>query len=576
MTGYQILTRLFQDSVKPYTVKLSSSFFFMVITALTTGLTAWILDPAIEKIFLEKDSTMLMIIPIAIILTLLLKSFATYMQSAILGEVAQQIIADTQIKMFTKIIYSDHAWVQKNHSGKLISNFLYDVTLLQDSVSSSLANGLRDLLTLICLIGVMYYQDWRLATVSLIAIPLVGLFSKKLGKRMKKTSTEGQIETGILSTLLSENLDGQRVVKAYQQEKVEINKISSSIYKRMKLLIKGIKTRAAASPFSEFLAGFGIAGALYYAGIRGLQGELELNEFISFLGAMMLSFQPLKRLSSINTTIQEGFAAAIRIFNLMDQESHIKEIAGAGSLNISRGNIEFKDVSLSYDQDYSYALNNINLVIEPGKTTALVGPSGAGKSSCLNLIPRFYDPSGGSIEIDGQKIKNVTLESLRSCISLVSQEPKLFDVSIRENISYGNTNASYDEIVNASQSAAAHEFIMSLPDQYETVVGEKGYSLSGGQKQRISIARAFLRNAPILLLDEATSSLDNESEHLIQNAVKKLMQNRTTIVIAHRLSTIIDANKIAVLDQGTIVEMGSHEELIKKEGLYSNLYKKEI
>lgn len=576
MTGYQILKRLFQDSVKPYTVKLSSSFFFMVITALTTGLTAWILDPAIEKIFLEKDSEMLMIIPIAIILTLLLKSFATYMQSAILGEVAQKIIADTQIKMFTKIIYSDHAWVQKNHSGKLISNFLYDVTLLQDSVSSSLANGLRDLLTLICLIGVMYYQDWRLATVSLIAIPLVGLFSKKLGKRMKKTSTEGQIETGILASLLSENLDGQRVVKAYQQEEVEIKKVSSSIYKRMKLIIKGIKTRAAASPFSEFLAGFGIAGALYYAGIRGLQGELELNEFISFLGAMMLSFQPLKRLSTINTTIQEGFAAAIRIFNLMDQESHIKEVAKADRLNVSNGNIKFKDVSLSYDQDSSFALKNINLTIEPGTTTALVGPSGAGKSSCLNLIPRFYDPSGGSIEIDGQKIKSVTLESLRSCISLVSQDPKLFDVSIRENISYGNINASYDEIVSASQSAAAHEFIMSLPDQYETVVGEKGYSLSGGQKQRISIARAFLRDAPILLLDEATSSLDNESEHLIQEAVKKLMQNRTTIVIAHRLSTIIDANKIAVFDQGKIIETGSHEELIKKGGLYSNLYKREI
>ncbi len=576
MTGYQILKRLFQDSVKPYTVKLSSSFFFMVITALTTGLTAWILDPAIEKIFLEKDSEMLMIIPIAIILTLLLKSFATYMQSAILGEVAQKIIADTQIKMFTKIIYSDHAWVQKNHSGKLISNFLYDVTLLQDSVSSSLANGLRDLLTLICLIGVMYYQDWRLATVSLIAIPLVGLFSRKLGKRMKKTSTEGQIETGILASLLSENLDGQRVVKAYQQEEVEIKKVSSSIYKRMKLIIKGIKTRAAASPFSEFLAGFGIAGALYYAGIRGLQGELELNEFISFLGAMMLSFQPLKRLSSINTTIQEGFAAAIRIFNLMDQESHIKEVAKADRLNVSNGNIKFKDVSLSYDQDSSFALKNINLTIEPGTTTALVGPSGAGKSSCLNLIPRFYDPSGGSIEIDGQKIKNVTLESLRSCISLVSQDPKLFDVSIRENISYGNINASYEEIVSASQSAAAHEFIMSLPDQYETVVGEKGYSLSGGQKQRISIARAFLRDAPILLLDEATSSLDNESEHLIQEAVKKLMQNRTTIVIAHRLSTIIDANKIAVFDQGKIIETGSHEELIKKGGLYSNLYKREI
>ena len=269
MTGYQILSRLFKDSVKPYTIKLSGSFFFMLITALTTGLTAWILDPAIEKIFLEKDNTMLVVIPVAIIVTLLLKSFATYMQTAILGEVAQQIIADTQIKMFSKIIYSDLAWVQKNHSGKLISNFLYDVTLLQDSVSSSLANGLRDLLTLICLIGVMYYQDWRLATISLIAIPLVALFSKKLGKRMKKASTEGQIETGVLATLLSENLDGQRVVKAYQQEEAEIKKVSSSIYKRMSLIIKGIKTRAAASPFSEFLAGFGIAAALYYAGIRG-------------------------------------------------------------------------------------------------------------------------------------------------------------------------------------------------------------------------------------------------------------------------------------------------------------------
>ncbi len=576
MTGYQILSRLFKDSVKPYTVKLSSSFFFMLVTALTTGLTAWILDPAIEKIFLEKDNTMLVIIPVAIIVTLLLKSFATYMQTAILGEVAQQIIADTQIKMFSKIIYSDLAWVQKNHSGKLISNFLYDVTLLQDSVSSSLANGLRDLLTLICLIGVMYYQDWRLATVSLIAIPLVGLLSKKLGKRMKKASTEGQIETGILATLLSENLDGQRIVKAYQQEEAEIKKVSHSIYKRMKLIIKGIKTRAAASPFSEFLAGFGIAAALYYAGIRGIQGELELNEFVSFLGAMMLSFQPLKRLSSINTTIQDGFAAAIRIFNLMDEESQIREIDNARDLNIKKGKIEFLNVSLTYKQDKNLALNNINLTIEPGTTTALVGPSGAGKSSCLNLIPRFYDPSNGSIEIDGQNIQLLTLDSLRSYISLVSQEPKLFDVSIKENINYSNAEASYNEIVDAAKSAAAHDFIMSLPDQYETIVGEKGFSLSGGQKQRISIARAFLRDAPILLLDEATSSLDNESENLIQIAIKKLMQNRTTIVIAHRLSTIIDANKIAVFNSGKIVEIGTHQELIKNDGLYSNLYKKEF
>ena len=576
MTGYQILSRLFKDSVKPYSLKLSSSFFFMIITALSTGLTAWILDPAIKMIFLDKNTQMLTIIPIAIIITLLIKGISTYWQTAILTDVGQRIIADTQIKMFSKITYSDLAWVQKNHSGKIISNFLYDVTLLQDSVSNSLANGVRDILTLICLIAVMYYQDWRLATVSLIAIPLVALLSKKLGKRMKKASTEGQVETGILATLLSENLDGTRVVKAYQQEEREIQKVSLSIYKRMHLIIKGIKTRAAASPFSEFLAGFGIAAALYYAGLRGIQGELALNEFVSFLGAMMLSFQPLKRLSAISTSIQDGFAAAVRIFNLMDQESYIKEADNANQLAITNGKIEFKDVSLSYENNKNLALSSISLIIEPGTTTALVGPSGAGKSSCLNLIPRFYDPSNGSIEIDEQNIKHLTLESLRSCISLVSQEPKLFDVSIKENISYGNISASYNEIVDASKSAAAHEFIMSLPNQYETIVGEKGFSLSGGQKQRISIARAFLRDAPILLLDEATSSLDNESENLIQIAIKKLMQNRTTIVIAHRLSTIIDANKIAVFDSGKIAEIGTHQELIKSNGIYSNLYKKEI
>ena len=576
MTGYQILSRLFKDSVKPYSLKLSSSFFFMIITALATGLTAWILDPAIKMIFLDKNTQMLTIIPIAIIITLLIKGISTYWQTAILTDVGQRIIADTQIKMFSKITYSDLAWVQKNHSGKIISNFLYDVTLLQDSVSNSLANGVRDILTLICLIAVMYYQDWRLATVSLIAIPLVALLSKKLGKRMKKASTEGQVETGILATLLSENLDGTRVVKAYQQEEREIQKVSLSIYKRMHLIIKGIKTRAAASPFSEFLAGFGIAAALYYAGVRGIQGELALNEFVSFLGAMMLSFQPLKRLSAISTSIQDGFAAAVRIFNLMDQESYIKEADNANQLAITNGKIEFKDVSLSYENNKNLALSSISLIIEPGTTTALVGPSGAGKSSCLNLIPRFYDPSNGSIEIDEQNIKHLTLDSLRSCISLVSQEPKLFDVSIKENISYGNTSASYNEIVDASKSAAAHEFIMSLPNQYETIVGEKGFSLSGGQKQRISIARAFLRDAPILLLDEATSSLDNESENLIQIAIKKLMQNRTTIVIAHRLSTIIDANKIAVFDSGKIAEIGTHQELIKSNGIYSNLYIKEI
>ena len=576
MTGSQILKRLFKDSIKPYAGKLLASLFFMTIIAITTGATAWLLDPAIEKIFLDRDEKMLILIPIAIILTLLIKGIASYIQVYLLTVVGQQIIADTQVKMFSKVIYSDLAWLNQIHSAKIISNFLYDVNLLQGSVSNSLASGMKDLLTLICLLGVMFYQDWRLATVAIIAFPLVGLLSGRLGKRMKKAATESQVETGILASLLSENLDGTRIVKAYQQEESEIKKVSSSILRRMKNIIKAHITRGAASPFAEFLAGFGIAGALYYAGLRGLQGELPLNEFISFLGAMMLAFQPLRRLAAINTTIQEGFSAAIRVFNLLDQESLINENKDAFDLKVEQGEIELKNVTLSYIGQKRSALNDISLSIPSGQITALVGPSGAGKTSILNLIPRFYDPSNGEVLIDSQDIKNATIKSLRSEIALVSQEPILFDDTVRENICYGKKTALEDEIISAAKSAAAHEFISELPDGYNTIIGEKGFSLSGGQKQRISIARAFLKNAPILLLDEATSSLDTESEHLVQNAINSLMKNRTTLVIAHRLSTIINSKKIIVLENGTVKETGTHDELIKAEGIYKKLYDREF
>ena len=576
MTGSQILKRLFKDSIKPYAGKLLASLFFMAIIAITTGATAWLLDPAIEKIFLDRDEKMLILIPIAIILTLLIKGIASYIQVYLLTVVGQQIIADTQVKMFSKVIYSDLAWLNQIHSAKIISNFLYDVNLLQGSVSNSLASGMKDLLTLICLLGVMFYQDWRLATVAIIAFPLVGLLSGRLGKRMKKAATESQVETGILASLLSENLDGTRIVKAYQQEESEIKKVSSSILRRMKNIIKAHVTRGAASPFAEFLAGFGIAGALYYAGLRGLQGELPLNEFISFLGAMMLAFQPLRRLAAINTTIQEGFSAAIRVFNLLDQESLINENKDAFDLKVEQGEIQLKNVTLSYIGQKRSALNDISLSIPSGQITALVGPSGAGKTSILNLIPRFYDPSNGEVLIDSQDIKNATIKSLRSEIALVSQEPILFDDTVRENICYGKKSALEDEIISAAKSAAAHEFISELPDGYNTIIGEKGFSLSGGQKQRISIARAFLKNAPILLLDEATSSLDTESEHLVQNAINSLMKNRTTLVIAHRLSTIINSKKIIVLENGTVKETGTHEELIKTAGIYKKLYDREF
>ena len=576
MTGTQILKRLFRDSIKPYSLRLLSSLFFMVIIALCTGATAWLLDPAIDKIFLDKDESMLLLIPIAIILTLLIKSIATFIQIVLLNGVAQNVIADTQIKLFKKIINADLAWLHKVHSAKIISNFLYDVTLLQDSVSSSLANGVKDILTLICLLGVMYYQDWQLATISIIAFPLVGILTRRLGKRIKKASTESQEETGTLASILSENLDGTRIVKAYQQEDEEIEKLSKSVFRRMTKILKGANARGAASPFAEFLAGFGIAGALYYAGLRGLQGELALNEFISFLGAMMLAFQPLRRIAQINATLQEGFAAAIRVFGLLDQKSLINEAQNAPNLSIGKSDITFEDVTLSYEGQINSALKGINLRIPHGKTTALVGPSGSGKSSILNLIPRFYDPDKGNVKIDNQDIKELTISSVRSSLALVSQEPVLFDMSIYDNILYGKPEASREEVINAAKAAAAHEFISELPKQYETIVGEKGYSLSGGQKQRISIARAFLKNAPILLLDEATSSLDTESEHLVQNAISVLMKDRTTLVIAHRLSTIINSDQIIVLDSGSVAEIGTHEELLKKNGVYKKLYEREF
>ena len=575
MNNFQILSRLFKESIRPQILKLSVTFVFMIIIALTTGATAWLLDPAIEKIFLEKDATMIWLIPLGVIGILFIKGIATYFQVSILTEVGQKIVADTQIKMFSKITYADLGWLQGKHSGKFISNFLYDVNLLEQAVSGSLAAGFRNFLTLICLLGVMFYQDWELALIAMIALPLVGFLSSRLGKRMKKAATGTQAETGVLAMLISENLDGTRVVKAYQQEEAEIEKVSESIYRRMNLLVKAAKTKAAAAPFSEFLAGFGIAGAMYYAGIRGLQGELPLNEFISFLGAMMLAFQPLRSLSQINTYMQEGFSAAIRIFELLDSPVDIIENENLAKLNILDGEILLDQVNLSY-KDSDLILKKISLSLPPNSITALVGPSGSGKTSILNLIPRFFDPQEGTISIDGQNIKDVKLSSLRSAIALVSQEPILFDISIGDNIAYGNKTASNEDIINAAKSASAHDFILKLPAGYDTLVGEKGYSLSGGQKQRLSIARAFLKDAPILLLDEATSSLDSESEHAVQKAIDVLMKNRTTLVIAHRLSTIEGANKIIVLNDGNIEETGTHLQLIESNGLYKKLYERQF
>lgn len=570
-----IFKRLLQEHVRPHLPKLMFAFVFMAIIAATTGITAWLFDPAIKKIFIEKDKAMLITIPIAIIIVMLTKCLAVYGQVFLMTAVGQKVIADTQIKMFKNITYSDLARLHDIHSGKIISNFLYDVAKLETAVSDGLTHLVRDGLTLLCLIGVMYYQDWQLALIATLVFPFVAILAKKFGKRMRKASKQGQEETGNLATFLSEVLDGTRVIKVYQQEQSEIERVIKTIYRRMELLLKAARTRALSSPIAEFIAGFGIAGSIYYAGSKGISGEMELNQFVSFLTAMMLSYQPLRSLANLNVKLQEGFAAAVRIFALLDTAPKVKEIENAEILTVKKASINFQNVSFEYS-DGTRALKNVTLDALPGTVNALVGPSGSGKSTIMNLIPRFYDPANGYINISNKDVKKVTISSLRKALALVSQEAILFDATIKTNIAYGNPDATDEEIQNAAKLAAAHEFIVKCRDGYDTVIGENGVKLSGGEKQRLSIARAMLKDAPILLLDEATSSLDTESEKKVQEALKRLMKGKTTLIIAHRLSTVISADKIFVVKNGEIVESGKHNELLVKNGIYSSLYRNQI
>ena len=572
----KILLRLFNSYVKKHLGKLIIALFLSIVVAGSTGAIAWLLDPAVKKIFIDQDTTMMLLIPIAIALSFTIKGASLYTARIILIKISNNVVKTMQTQLASCILKSDINTIESKHSGKYLAHFFYDVGQVSQLVGSGVLNLMKDSLTLIVLVGLMFYQNWNLALFALIMMPLAVIVAKSLGKRINKAVTESAKIEGGLTSYLSEVIKGTRMIKIYQQENFEFDRSTKKIDERTNIQIKIGSILIRATPIMEILTGIMIGGFVYYSGFMIANGQMQINNFFSFLTAMMLAYQPIRSLATINMLFNQGAVGADRVFNVLDAEPSIREISSASNLNIKKGTIKFEEVNFSYANTKKEAIKNINISIEGSTTVALVGHSGAGKSTIVNLLPRFYDPQKGAVYIDEQNISSVTLSSLRKNISMVSQDIVLFDDTVRANVAYANMSASEKQIKEACDLAAAGEFIENLPQKFETIIGENGVRLSGGEKQRISIARAFLKNSPIILLDEATSSLDAESEEKVQNAIMNLTKNRTTLVIAHRLSTIIRADKIILVNRGEIADFGTHNELLKSSMIYKNLYSKQL
>jgi len=576
MNNFEIYKRLYKDYTRKYLNKIIISLLFSILVAASTSAIAWLLDPAIKKIFIDKDQTLTYLIPLLIIFAFSAKGISLYIAKATMISVGEEVKKKLQFDMTTSLIRAETELIENKHSGKFISSLTYDVTHITALLSNAILTLFKDSLTLIGLLFVMFFQNWKLAIISIIMIPLASLASKILGKRMKKISTQAQEKSGHLTSYLVELFKNHKLIKIFQKEKFEDSRADNYL-NQLKEKNKKIQTvYVRMSPIMETFTGIMIAILIFYSGKLISSNELEINNFFSFLAAMMLAYQPVRALSTLNMTLNQGISSAVRILPIIDHQNKIIEKDNAKSLILKNGKIEIKDVNFWYNQNEEQILKNINIIFEGKKMTSLVGHSGSGKSTLLNLIPRLYDIQKGNILIDNQSIYDVTIKSIRENISLVSQDTTLFDDTIKNNINYANKSASNNEIIEVAKLSHCHEFIENLPLKYETVIGENGIRLSGGEKQRISIARAMLKKSRIILLDEATSALDSETESKIQEALKILTEQKTTIVIAHRLSTILNSNNIYVIDKGNVIASGKHNELLNSSKEYKNFYEKQI
>ena len=566
-----LVRRLLKEGMRPYLGKVVLAVLCMVVGAAANAGYALLMDPVVNKIFTERQPDFLLPLGLAVLGTFALKSACNYGEAVFLSKVGLRVIADMQARLFAHLMRLDVAFFHANSTGRILSRLTNDISQMRFAVSDALTGAGKDASSLVFLVGAMFYQDWRLSLWTFFVFPVAILPIAKLGRRMRKVTDNTQEHLGQLTTYLEQAVQGIRVVKAYGMEEYEKSKVGALVETLQDLTFKAARVRSASSPIMELLGGVAITVVILYGGSRVIAGETTPGAFFSFITALMLAYRPLKSLASLNTNLQAGLAAAARTFSVLDAPPTIQDRPDAQDLVVLEGNVRFEGVFFTYDGTKA-VLDGIDLAVPGGKTVALVGPSGAGKSTVLNLLPRFYDVTDGHVLIDGQDVRGVAMASLRSKIALVSQEITLFDDTIRANIAYGRFGASDGEIEAAARSAAAHDFIVSLPEGYDTVVGERGLNLSGGQRQRLAIARAMLKNAPILLLDEATSALDTESERQVQTALEHLMKGRTTIVIAHRLSTVVNADLIHVLDRGRVIESGDHAALIARDGIYARLY----